>query len=214
MAAAYPDMFAAASEFSGEPAGCFALPNSPPRSWNSQCAGGQINKSPAEWAQVVKKMYPSYTGQYPKMQIFHGDADTTLNIRSYNESIKEWSGVHGYSGNPTASYSNTPGARLTKYIYGDRLQGIWGSGIGHVVPTNETEALQWFGIIGGGSGTTPTQVGTSTRASVTASATAAPPTGNCAAKWGQCGGEGYTGPKCCQSGSTCTVSNQWYSQCL
>lgn len=31
---------------------------------------------------------------------------------------------------------------------------------------------------------------------------------------GQCGGQDYTGPTCCQSGSTCVVSNQWYSQCL
>ncbi|CCA76684.1 probable endo-1,4-beta-xylanase B precursor [Serendipita indica DSM 11827] len=38
--------------------------------------------------------------------------------------------------------------------------------------------------------------------------------GTCAAKWGQCGGQGYSGPTCCQSGSTCKYSNQWYSQCL
>ncbi|KAJ3028636.1 hypothetical protein HDV00_010112 [Rhizophlyctis rosea] len=37
---------------------------------------------------------------------------------------------------------------------------------------------------------------------------------NCAAKYGQCGGQGYTGPTCCQSGSTCKSSNQYYSQCL
>nr|CDS82533.1 glycoside hydrolase family 11 enzyme [uncultured eukaryote] len=38
--------------------------------------------------------------------------------------------------------------------------------------------------------------------------------GNCAAKYGQCGGQGYTGATCCQSGSTCKYSNAWYSQCL
>ncbi|KAJ3035959.1 hypothetical protein HDV00_003253 [Rhizophlyctis rosea] len=37
---------------------------------------------------------------------------------------------------------------------------------------------------------------------------------NCAAKYGQCGGQGFTGPTCCQSGSTCKASNQYYSQCL
>ncbi|PKS12360.1 hypothetical protein jhhlp_001660, partial [Lomentospora prolificans] len=36
----------------------------------------------------------------------------------------------------------------------------------------------------------------------------------CAAKWGQCGGQGWTGATCCVSGSTCQASNQWYSQCL
>jgi acetylxylan esterase len=141
MSAVYPDMFAAASEFSGEPAGCFYTGTV--RGWNSQCAGGQLHKTPAQWAEQVHAMYPGYSGNYPRMQVFHGDVDKTLNIASFNESIKEWSGIFGYSGNPTQTQNNSPGARLTKYI---RLQGIWGHGFGHVVPTNETEALKWFGI--------------------------------------------------------------------
>ncbi|KAI8801687.1 hypothetical protein BJ742DRAFT_572300 [Cladochytrium replicatum] len=36
----------------------------------------------------------------------------------------------------------------------------------------------------------------------------------CSAKFGQCGGQSWNGPKCCEAGSTCTVSNQFYSQCL
>ncbi|OBT50484.1 hypothetical protein VE04_08188 [Pseudogymnoascus sp. 24MN13] len=35
-----------------------------------------------------------------------------------------------------------------------------------------------------------------------------------APKWGQCGGNGWTGPTVCAAGSTCKVSNEWYSQCL
>ncbi|KAJ3513329.1 hypothetical protein NLJ89_g3009 [Agrocybe chaxingu] len=33
-------------------------------------------------------------------------------------------------------------------------------------------------------------------------------------RYGQCGGQGYTGPTACQAPYTCTFSNQWYSQCL
>nr|AWM99267.1 lytic polysaccharide monooxygenase 9 [Rhizophlyctis rosea] len=36
---------------------------------------------------------------------------------------------------------------------------------------------------------------------------------NCAGMYAQCGGQGYTGPTCCSSG-TCKYSNAWYSQCL
>ncbi|KAF8589502.1 carbohydrate-binding module family 1 protein [Ramaria rubella] len=32
--------------------------------------------------------------------------------------------------------------------------------------------------------------------------------------WGQCGGQGWTGATTCVSGYVCTVSNQYYSQCL
>jgi cellulase len=46
-----------------------------------------------------------------------------------------------------------------------------------------------------------------------ASQTPAPAAGT-VQKYGQCGGSGYTGPKTCASGSTCKVSNEWYSQCL
>ncbi|KFY31121.1 hypothetical protein V493_01378 [Pseudogymnoascus sp. VKM F-4281 (FW-2241)] len=39
-----------------------------------------------------------------------------------------------------------------------------------------------------------------------------PPTG-CSALYGQCGGQGWSGPKCCAQGA-CKVGNEWYSQCL
>lgn len=38
--------------------------------------------------------------------------------------------------------------------------------------------------------------------------------GAAAVAWGQCGGQGYTGPTTCASGSTCKKQNEWYSQCL
>lgn len=53
-----------------------------------------------------------------------------------------------------------------------------------------------------GGGTTPVESQTPTN----------PGTGNCAAKWGQCGGQGWSGATCCVSGSTCKAANQWYSQ--
>jgi len=37
---------------------------------------------------------------------------------------------------------------------------------------------------------------------------------NCVPKWGQCGGNNYSGPTCCQSGSTCKEFNEWYHQCV
>ncbi|KAK6497608.1 hypothetical protein TWF481_012014 [Arthrobotrys musiformis] len=66
------------------------------------------------------------------------------------------------------------------------------------------------------SGTTPTTTAaTTTRTGTTATTTTAGNSGgSCSAKWGQCGGIGWTGPTCCQSGSTCQVGNAYYSQCL
>jgi cellulose 1,4-beta-cellobiosidase len=35
----------------------------------------------------------------------------------------------------------------------------------------------------------------------------------CAGAYAQCGGNNFSGEKCCQSGYKCTVINEWYSQC-
>ncbi|KAM7187997.1 1, 4-beta cellobiohydrolase [Naviculisporaceae sp. PSN 640] len=54
-------------------------------------------------------------------------------------------------------------------------------------------------------------------AALAASALAAPVVEerqNCASQWGQCGGIGFNGPTCCQSGSSCVEQNPYYSQCL
>jgi endo-1,4-beta-xylanase len=50
---------------------------------------------------------------------------------------------------------------------------------------------------------------TSTAPSTTSSASGAEQT-----RWGQCGGNYWTGPTKCQSPWTCQKQNDWYSQCL
>jgi hypothetical protein len=47
-------------------------------------------------------------------------------------------------------------------------------------------------------------------ASTTTSAAAGPEQ----ARWGQCGGNGWTGPTKCQSPWTCQVLSPWYHRCL
>ncbi|KAI0541819.1 family 10 glycosyl hydrolase [Xylaria digitata] len=65
----------------------------------------------------------------------------------------------------------------------------------------------------GGSGTTTSATTTTLVTSTTT--TAGPTTTACTvAKWGQCGGLGWTGCTVCAAGSTCTVGNAYYSQCL
>ncbi|KAK3933514.1 glycoside hydrolase [Diplogelasinospora grovesii] len=65
---------------------------------------------------------------------------------------------------------------------------------------------------------TPSSSGSSTTTSKPATSSTSSgggSTGGCTvAKYGQCGGQGYTGCTSCASGSTCNVSNAYYSQCL
>ncbi|KAJ1309745.1 hypothetical protein OPQ81_006510 [Rhizoctonia solani] len=59
--------------------------------------------------------------------------------------------------------------------------------------------------------------GTSSSPTTTTATTASQPTTTSGTGtvplYGQCGGDGYTGPTVCAEGA-CTYSNQWYSQCL
>jgi len=69
----------------------------------------------------------------------------------------------------------------------------------------------------GGNPPTTTTAHTTTHAATTTAhttTTTKATSGNCAAHWGQCAGEGWTGATCCQSPYTCQYSNPWYSQCL
>ncbi|KAB5578732.1 acetyl xylan esterase [Coniochaeta sp. 2T2.1] len=145
MAATYPEMFAAASVYSGVPAGCFYTGTVD--GWNSTCANGMSIHSQQEWADTVFAMYPGYTGPRPKMLIFHGSADTILYPENYNETIKEWSGVFGYDyAAPIEVDPENPQANYTKYVYGPELTGYYAIGVGHTVPVHADLDLQWFGI--------------------------------------------------------------------
>jgi len=56
----------------------------------------------------------------------------------------------------------------------------------------------------------------SVKPTTTTKASTPAPTNNAgtAAKWAQCGGKGFSGPTKCVSGTKCTFSNEYYSQCL
>lgn len=86
LVAAYPDVFAAGSVYSGVPAGCFyvqgATATQDPPGWANACANGQLIKTAKEWGDLVRSYYPGYNGTRPRMQIFHGTADNTLRYQN------------------------------------------------------------------------------------------------------------------------------------
>jgi len=73
LAGAYPDVFKAASVYSGVPDGCFAVagstPTQDPPGWSNNCANGQVTKTAAQWGDLVRGYYPGYTGPRTRMQM-------------------------------------------------------------------------------------------------------------------------------------------------
>jgi len=93
----------------------------------------------------------------------------------------------------------------------------------HVPDPSDANGIKWAPgetwtfftqAINGGTPQTTTSITTSTTSISTPSTTSSPNNPNCATKYAQCGGQGWSGSTCCQSGSTCSFSNEWYSQCL
>ncbi|KAM7206174.1 Alpha/Beta hydrolase protein [Rhypophila sp. PSN 637] len=148
LAATYPNLISAVSLYSGVPAGCFVSSSGGVAAWNNSCSGGQSRASAEQWGNVVKNMYPGYTGPRPRMQIWHGSTDGTISPQNYQEQIKQWTNVFGLSSTPTTSVKNSPERNYQTDNYGteNMLQGIYATGVGHSVPSNLTASELWFGI--------------------------------------------------------------------
>lgn len=85
------------------------------------------------------------------------------------------------------------------------------SGVPSVIEvSNASASVTYSNIRFGDIGSTYTPTTTSTPPGSTPPTTSNPPTQT---QWGQCGGQGYTGPTTCASPYTCHVSNPYYSQC-
>ena len=95
MLAVYPDVFKAGSARAGVPAGCWADGYDPGQQWSNNCAGGRTNKTAQQWGDGVRAMYSSFTGHRPRLQLFHGTTDATINYNNMTEAIEEWTNVLG-----------------------------------------------------------------------------------------------------------------------
>jgi poly(hydroxyalkanoate) depolymerase family esterase len=108
--AVYPDVFKAGAAFAGMPAGCRGSNESGSGGgYSGACAGGSVTHTAQEWGDLARSMDPGYTGHRPRVQLFHGDADGTINYKNFTEAIKEWTNVLGLQTNPSSTTSVTLG---------------------------------------------------------------------------------------------------------
>jgi acetylxylan esterase len=167
----YPDVFKAGSAFAGVPFACFAGPNS----WNSDCASGLITKTPAQWGDLVRAANPGYTGARPRMQLWHGTADETLNYVNFGEEIKQWTNVLGVSQTPTSTDTPQSGWTRTRYANSSgvvQVEATSMAGVPHNLPVQAAAAIHFFGLDVAG----PTATATGTTRPPTTAPTTTPVT--------------------------------------
>jgi hypothetical protein len=113
--------------------------------WNSTCAQGKAIASPAAWGSVAKKMNPEYSGARPKMLIYHGGGDKTINPQNYEETTKQWCGVFEYEYTKPVSLKETDGGFITT-IWGANLKGVLGRREPHNLKYHEDWDMEWLGL--------------------------------------------------------------------
>ena len=147
----YPDVFKAGAAFMGVPFGCFFTGTVD--GWNTACADGQVSNTAAAWGNMVRNADPGYAGPRPRVQLWHGTADGTLNYENLSQEILQWTNVLGVSSTPTST--TTPVSGWTETQYGNtagtpQVEALSIAGAGHVLPESgagmEANAIAFMGL--------------------------------------------------------------------
>jgi feruloyl esterase len=96
MLACYPEVFAAGAIIAGLPYGAAQTVQQAFESM-FQCP----LRSGREWGELVRAAAPQHRGPWPRVSIWHGNADATVVPANADEIIKQWVYVHGLKSTPT-----------------------------------------------------------------------------------------------------------------
>lgn len=153
----YPDVFMAGVSYMGVPAGCWAegyndvvgKPANGTGQWSGPCAGGNVTKSGEQWASLVRSFFPEHVGHRPRLQHWHGTADTTIRFANLAEDVKEWTAVLGLSEAPDGS--DTPSNGTTHQYWRNACgytvyETFALAGVGHAVPFDGNAVATYFGL--------------------------------------------------------------------
>lgn len=90
MLATYPEVFLAGALQSSFPYRCaMAATDLGP------CASAGVERSAAQWGDLVRSARPDYRGVWPRVQIWHGAKDTVIHTPNLERLVAQWTDVHG-----------------------------------------------------------------------------------------------------------------------
>ncbi|MEV8454674.1 PHB depolymerase family esterase [Streptomyces sp. NPDC052095] len=144
--AAYPDVFAGGSIASGLPAQCATS-----QAGASSCQSGSVKLTPAQWGDKVRGSYPGYTGPWPRVAIWQGTADYTVNQANATALRDQWTDVRGIGQTPSAT-DTLPG-NTTRTTYDDAsgrpaVVTYSVAGMGHGLPVSPGSGADQCGATG------------------------------------------------------------------
>jgi poly(hydroxyalkanoate) depolymerase family esterase len=110
MLADYPDVFAGGAIDSGLPAQCATS-----YAATTSCQQGTVSNTPAQWGALARNSDPGYSGPYPKVAIWQGTADYTVNKANATDEMDQWTNLWGISQTPSSTQSLTGGTTESSY---------------------------------------------------------------------------------------------------
>jgi poly(hydroxyalkanoate) depolymerase family esterase len=132
MLATYPDVFAGGAILSGLPYHCATS-----QSAAFSCMNPGSDLTPAQWGDKVRSA-GTWSGPWPIVSIWHGDADYVVRPSNLVESMEQWTNVHGIDQVPDVSDTI---AGYPHKVYKDasnntRVETYTITGMGHGTPVD------------------------------------------------------------------------------
>jgi poly(hydroxyalkanoate) depolymerase family esterase len=131
MLATYPELFAGGAIIAGLPFGAA----SGVRDALDNMRSAPL-KTPAEWGDLVRAASP-HKGAWPKISIWHGALDATVNINNAQASVAQWADLHGLKLTGAKQDMVDGAIRLS---WDDRLEVYTIPALGHGAPIDSTIA--------------------------------------------------------------------------
>ncbi|GAB1693657.1 PHB depolymerase family esterase [Krasilnikovia sp. M28-CT-15] len=130
MLATYPEVFAAGSIAAGLPYRCATSVATA-----MTCQYAPPDRTAAQWGGLVRAAVPGYSGPWPRVAIWHGQADWTVVPANGVELRDQFTGVLGIAAQPTATRALPAGTTLE--VYGaDQVRLYRIAGMGHGLPVD------------------------------------------------------------------------------
>ena len=144
MLAAYPEMFAGGAIVAGLP---YGAARSVAEAFDAMFQ--PRSRAPRAWGDLVRAASP-HAGPWPKVSVWHGDADATVVPRNADETVKQWLDVHGLDAVPSSERTaGTHTHRVWRNAAGEEVVELHTvTGMAHGVAVHPGEGGERCGVAG------------------------------------------------------------------
>jgi hypothetical protein len=146
MLSAYPDVFAAGAENAGLPYKCAT------NTTQAYYAGiGSVTNTPQAWGDSVRNQFPTFSGTYPRLAIFHGTSDAVVNKVNATEVMKQFTNLHNTdqtADNTISSFNGNSSVTYSQYFDANNIPVVESymiSGMAHGIAVDPGKCYQQGG---------------------------------------------------------------------